>query len=202
MTAKNIDEGKRDFYRAMDAGFFRNADALPKLAWFEYLSGDTEQAIRRLGTAAEYQTGQGKALSLYYQGAMLNRLSRYDLALTSLDQALAERPDLVAALEEKGESQWQLGRKDDAIATWNDAVKANPGLVLGNNMLAGAAASSGNAEAAAAYEKQADQTTPNDPLFQWMLGLRLQNVGMNELAEKHFQRAIEINPEFRRARNW
>jgi hypothetical protein len=33
-----------------------------------------------------------------------------------------------------------------------------------------------------------------------MLGLRLQNVGMNSLAEKHFQRAIELNPEFRKAR--
>jgi Flp pilus assembly protein TadD len=59
----------------------------------------------------------------------------------------------------------------------------------------------GKTDEAAAYEKQADQFTPNDPLFHWMLGLRLQNVGMNELAEKHFARAIQLNPEFKRARN-
>jgi hypothetical protein len=34
-----------------------------------------------------------------------------------------------------------------------------------------------------------------------MLGTRLQNVGMNTLAEKHFQRAIQLNPAFRSRRN-
>jgi hypothetical protein len=29
-----------------------------------------------------------------------------------------------------------------------------------------------------------------------MLGMRLQNIGMNPLAEKHFQKAIEIDPSF------
>jgi len=29
----------------------------------------------------------------------------------------------------------------------------------------------------------------------------LQNVGMNALAEKHFGRAIQLNPEFKKARN-
>jgi Tfp pilus assembly protein PilF len=29
-----------------------------------------------------------------------------------------------------------------------------------------------------------------------MLGLRLKNLGMNELAEKHFQRAIQLDPKF------
>jgi hypothetical protein len=34
-----------------------------------------------------------------------------------------------------------------------------------------------------------------------MVGMRLQNLGMNELAETRFQRAIELNPEFKRARD-
>jgi len=29
-----------------------------------------------------------------------------------------------------------------------------------------------------------------------MLGVRLKNLGMNELAEKHFQRAIQLDPGF------
>ena len=29
-----------------------------------------------------------------------------------------------------------------------------------------------------------------------MIGLRLQNLGMNELAEKHIQRAIQLDPGF------
>ncbi len=198
---QSIAEGKKHFHSAIDYGLFVNGNALPKLAWLEYLSGSTEQSVQLLGAAAEHQQGQAKALSYYYRGAMLNRLGRCGEALTSLDQALAEAPDLVVAREERGESLWQLGRRPEAVAAWSDAVERNPALPLANNLLAAAAASQGQTEAAVAYEQRADQSTPADPLFHWMVALRLQNVGMNELAEKHFQRAIELNPEFRRARN-
>jgi len=196
---ESINAGKKHFNAAINGGLFTNSEALPKLAWIEYLSGNTEQAVQLLGKAADHQQGQGKALSFYYRGAILNRLGRYEQALTSLNQALAERADLILALEEKGESLWQLGRREEAVSAWTDAVKNNPKLPLANNFLA--AALKGQTEAAVAYEKQADQFTPADPLFHWVLGLRLQNVGMNELAEKHFARAIQLNPEFRKARN-
>ena len=198
---QNIVEGKKHLHAAVNIGLFTNSTALPKLAWFEYLSGNTEQAVNLLGKAAEHQQGQAKALSYYYRGAILNRLGRYDEALMSLDQALAEASDLILAREEKGESLWQLGRNQEAISTWSDAVRSNPNLPLANNFLAGATASSGQSEAAAAYQKQADRTTPDDPFFHWMVGLRLQNVGMNALAEKHFGRAIQLNPAFRSRRN-
>jgi tetratricopeptide (TPR) repeat protein len=197
----NIAAGKKHFYAAFNTGLFVNKEALSKLAWIEYLSGNTDQAIRLLDKAAAYQHEEAKALSLYYQGAILNRSRRYDQALTSLNQALAERSDLAAAREEKGESLWQIGRREEAVAAWREAVRNNPALPLTHNLLAGAAASTGQPEAAAEFEKQAERYTPADPLFHWMLGLRLQNVGMNELAEKHFERAIQLNPEFKRARN-
>lgn len=197
---ENIAKGKKHFNAAKDFGLFTNVYALPKLAWLEYLSGNNEQAVNLLTKAAEHQKGQGKALHFYYRGAILNRLGRYDQALTSLDQALAETPDLIVAREERGESLWQLGRKQEAVLAWSEAVGRNPGLPLANNFLAGASALLGQSEAVA-YQKQADQYTPNDPLFHWMVGLRLQNLGMNDLAEKHFARAIQLNPEFRRARN-
>jgi polyferredoxin/tetratricopeptide (TPR) repeat protein len=197
---QNVAAGKKHLDTAVNIGLFTNNTALPKLAWFEYLSGNTEQTINLLGKSAEYQHGQAKALSLYYRGAILNRSARYDEAVISLDQALAESSDLILAREEKGESLWQLGRKEEAVAIWNDTVRQNPSLPLTNNLLAGAAASSGKPEAAT-YEKRADQFTPNDPYFHWMLGLRLQNVGMNTLAEKHFQKAVQLNPQFRSRRN-
>ncbi len=197
----NIAEGKRHFQTATDFGLFTNSTALPKLAWLEYLSGNTEQAVNLLDRSAENQTGQGKALSLYYRGAILNRLGRFDEALKSLDQSLAERPDLILASEEKGESLWRLSRKMEAVSAWRDAVKQNPKLPLANNFLAGAAAALGQPETAAAYEKVADKFTPADPFFHWVIGLRLQNAGMNELAEKHFEQAIRLDPAFRTRRN-
>ncbi len=198
---ENIVNGKKHLHAAANAGLFVNKEALSKLAWIEYLSGNTEQAVHLLGRAAEHQQDQAKALSFYYQGAILNRLGRYEQALTSLDQALAERSDLILAREERGESLWQLGRKQEAVSAWQDAVGRNAGLPIANNLLAGAASSLGNSEAAVAYQRQADRFTPADPFFHWMVGLRLQNVGMNELAEKHFGRALQLNPAFRARRN-
>ena len=193
---ENIVEGKNHFEAASNFGFFVNSEALSKLAWFEYLSGDAEQSVQLLEQAAARQEGQAKALSLYYRGTILNRLGRYEQARTSLDQALVERADLILAREEKGESLWQLGRKEEAISVWSDAVQRNGRLVMANNQLAGAAASLGRFAEAIVHEKQADEFTPNNPHYHWMIGLRLQNLSMNELAEKHFQRAIQLDPGF------
>jgi len=198
---KTIEEGKRDYYRATDAGFFRNADAMPKLAWFEYLSGDTERAVRRLAVAAEYQQDQARALSLYYRGAILNRMGRYDEAIKDLDAALAERDDLILAREERGESLGQLGRRQEAITAWTDAVRRNPNLPVATTFLAGAGDALARPDAVALYEKQANSITPNDPYFIWMLGLRLKNLGMTDRAEKNFNRAIQLDSSFRNRRN-
>src|SRR5262249_5167966 len=54
---ETITEGKKHFQTALDNGLFVNAEALPKLAWFEYLSGDAERSIRLLGQAASGQKG-------------------------------------------------------------------------------------------------------------------------------------------------
>lgn len=197
---RNIDIGKRHLYSAFDGGFLVNTYDLSKLAWMEFLSGNTEQALKLLDLAAARQDGQQKALSFYYHGAILNRLKRHDEALVSLDKALATRPDLATAREEKGEALWQLGRRDEAIKSWNVALESNPNLPLANNFLASAALSQGGVEAARTYEAQADQNTPDDPRFHWMLGLRLQNIGAGteagQLAEKHFARATRLDPAF------
>jgi tetratricopeptide (TPR) repeat protein len=197
---ETITEGKDHFEASTKYGLFSNSEALAKLAWFEYLSGNAESSQKLLGQIAPLQSGQAKALTLYYRGAILNRLGRYEEARTSLDQALIERSDLILAREEEGESLWQLGRKDEAISVWQDAVRRNPGLVLANNQLAGATSLLGKHTEAIAYERQADQFTPDDPFYHWMVGLRLQNLAMTELAEKHFQRAIQLDPTFRSRR--
>ena len=191
---ENVLKGKKHLQDASDFGLFVNSEALPKLAWFEYLSGNAERSVELLDQAANHQKGQAKALSLYYRGTILNRLGRYEQARTSLDLALVERDDLILARQEKGESLWLLGRKHEAIIVWTDAVRRNERLALVSNQLAGAKRSLGKMEEATAHEKQADQFTPDDPLYHWMLGLRLKNLGMNELAEKHFLRAIQLNP--------
>ena len=191
----SIVAGREHLHDAVAFGLFVNIEALPKLAWFEYLSGNAERSVQLLAAAAARQAGQARALSLYYRGAILNRLGRYEQARASLEQALAERPDLILALEEVGESLWQVGRRQEAVSVWSDAVRRNPGLVLVNNQLAGAAASQGQIRGGDRLSNgEPTRSTPADPLFHWMIGMRLQNLGMNALAEKHFQQAIQLDP--------
>src|SRR5688572_23283348 len=197
---ESIAYGKAHFRSASNFGLFINSQVLAKLAWFEYLSGNAKQSVGLLEQAATHQEGQARALSLYYLGTILNRLGDYDAARKNLGQALAERDDLILAREEIGESLWQLGQKEEAISVWNDAVQRNGSLVLANNQLAGATASLGRPSEAIAYERQADQFTPNNPHYHWVIGLRLRNLGMNKLAEKHFQLAIQLDPGFRALR--
>jgi polyferredoxin/tetratricopeptide (TPR) repeat protein len=198
---ENSAAGQRHYEAANRFGLFSNGEGLAKFAWFVYLSGTPDRAVQLLSEAATHQKGQSKAVSLYYRGAILNRLGRYEEARTSLDQALAES-DLILALEEKGESLWLSGQKKEAVASWVEALKRNKNLVLAHNQLAGAAAAFAQPAEATAYQRIADQLTPNDPYYHWMIGLRLQNLGMNELAEKHFQRAIQLNPSFNLRRKW
>src|SRR5438132_2859498 len=169
---KSILAGKKHFQAASNFGLFINSEALPKLAWFEYLSGDAERSVALLSKAAANQRGQAKALSLYYRGTILNRLGRYEQEGARLDEALAPRADLILARQEKGGSTWQLGRKEEAISVWSDAVQRNAGLVVANNQLAGAERSLGRFDEAVVHEKQADQFTPDNPLFHWMIGRR------------------------------
>jgi len=192
---QNIFEGKEHYVAASRTGLFVNNEALQKLAWFEYLLGDAAQSVQTLHAAAAHQKDESKALSLYYRGAILNRLRRYEEARASLDEALAERDDLILARQEKGESLWQLGHRGEAVSVWTDAVQRNPQLALVNNELAGAVLASEKRDEADLYERQADKFTPNNPLYHWMLGRRLQDLGMTALAEKHIQLAGQLGAE-------
>lgn len=191
------EEGIAHLQRARDLGLFVNSTALPKLAWLEFLTGNADRAASLLSDAAAAQSGRDRALSLYYRGAILNRKDDHSRALASLDQALTERPDLVVARVEKGESLWQLGRKKEAVTEWAQAVRANNRLAIACLFLSGAAESDGDTGTAIAWERQADSVIPRDPYFHWMLGERLSALGMQKLADKHFEIATNLNPAFR-----
>src|SRR3989440_10859096 len=60
---ENILRGEEHLHGASKLGLFVNSEALPKLAWFEYLLGDAKQSVQTLGDAAAHQSGEAKALS-------------------------------------------------------------------------------------------------------------------------------------------
>ena len=79
-------------------------------------------------------------------------------------------------------------------------MQRNARLALANNELAGAERLLGKSKEATAHEQQADQFTPNESLYHWVLGRRLQDLGMTELAEKHFRQATELDRDGKLAR--
>ncbi|HUF03875.1 MAG TPA: tetratricopeptide repeat protein [Aridibacter sp.] len=194
---QSIEGGKDHLQRARSLGLFVNSTALPKLAWMEFLSGDADRSAELLSEAAAQQEGDPRALSFYYRGAILNRSGSFEEALASLDRALEERPDLILARVEKGESLWQMGRKEKAVSEWKESVRINGKLALANLFLAGAAEAEGDTDSAIEYERQAAAFIPRNAHFHWMLGQRLKNVGMDSLADKHFEIAGNLNPAFR-----
>lgn len=196
------DAGRRHLRTAAAAGLFANVPALSKHAWLEFLAGDTAEALRLLGEAGERQHGQARALALYYRGAILNRLGRPAEALASLEAARAERADLVVAREEQGEALWLLGRRPEALAAWREAVAANASLAVAQNLLAGGLEAVGQRDAAVEQQARAAAATPDDPYFRWMLGQRLQRLGMARLADQHFRRAVQLDPRFRARREF
>jgi len=197
---ESIARGRDSFRRADRIGLLANVPAISKWAWLEYLSGDANTAVDLLQEASTKQDGQPKTMSLYYRGAILNRLGRPSDALADLDRVAAEQPNMAAALEEKGEALWRLGRRADAVETWKAAADKNSKIVLANYFLAGAFAAAGDPTASAQYESRGSQSLPADAYFMWMIGLRLQNIGMAELAEKNFARAIALDPQLKARR--
>jgi len=197
---EGIVRGRDSFRHADSIALLTNVQALSKWAWLEYLSGNADAAVGLLQRASMKQNGQSAALSLYYRGAMLNRLGRPSEALEDLDRALADQPQMTAALEEKGEALWRSGRRSEAIETWRSAARETPKVVLANLFAAGALAASGDAGTSSEFESRGVQNSPEDAYFLWMVGQRLQNIGMAELAEKNFARAIALNPQLRARR--
>ncbi|HQU93039.1 MAG TPA: 4Fe-4S binding protein [Pyrinomonadaceae bacterium] len=195
-----IERGRDSFRNADRIAVLTNVPAISKQAWLEYLSGDANEAVDILKEAAETQEGQAGALSLYYRGAILNRLGRPSEALTELETVAAEFPSMSAALEEKGESLWRLGRREEAIETWRLLADKSPNIVLSNYFLAGAYAAAGDQAASSRYEAISVKNVPVDAYFLWMVGQRLQNIGMAELAEKNFARAIVLDPKLKARR--
>ena len=197
---KRLETGRDSLRRADNIALLTNVPAISKWAWLEYLSGDSEAALELLKQASIKQDGQARTLSLYYRGAILNRLGRPSEAMEDLDRVLADQPTMAVALEEKGESLWRLGRRAEAMESWRSAVHENSKNVLANYFLSGAYQAAGDQATSSAFELDGSQNSPEHAYFHWMIGQRLENIGMAELAEKNFARAIALDPRLKARR--
>ncbi|HMT08318.1 MAG TPA: 4Fe-4S dicluster domain-containing protein [Pyrinomonadaceae bacterium] len=192
-----VRRGREYYYRSRSTALFTNKEAVSRLAWLEFFDGDATAAATHLAESAELMNGPTRALNLYYRGAVLNTLGRYDEAIQSFQKALAQSPELIVAEQEKAVSLWQLGRREEAMNVWKRISDANPNLPLAATFLAVASNAAGDTTSGAMFQKRADAVVPQDARYLWMVGLRLRNLGFKEQADRYFMRAIQMEPSLR-----
>ena len=173
--------------------------------------GEPERAIADYVRALELDPRD--AYAHRNKGVARTRLGRLGEAMQEFAAAVELKPDYAEAYGSRAEILRRMAPSSSeseraalyqrALADYNKTISlglgpreavAYKGRGFVNYYLA-------HLDAAIALEKQADQSTPADPFFHWMIGLRLQNVGMNALAEKHFGQAVQLDPKFRSRRN-
>jgi tetratricopeptide (TPR) repeat protein len=175
-------------------------------AWRYLQAGDLRSAERELGLALRTAPAfyPAEAASGYLE---LARKAPKE-ALGRFDRALATRADYVSALVGRGEALLALERDPEAIAAFEAAVAANPGLAdtrrrvevlkfraLERDLAAARrAAQAGRAEEAIRLYRSAISASPESPFLYRELGLVEVRSGDQDAALEHFRRATALDP--------
>lgn len=111
------------------------ADALNRIGDAKYYRSDFSGALADYRKA--YDTNPATGDYALFQTAIMEGYNRdYKAKEATLDRMIADFPSsalIPSALLEKGENSLQLGRTDDAVASYRRLVKAYPGTEQGRN---------------------------------------------------------------------
>ena len=126
----------------------------------------------------------------------LKDLSKHnvDSAVRRLDDAVERAPQFSAAWNNLGTIAYQTGKYDRAEECFREALKQEPRSFEALVNLGGVLVTEQKLDEALDYNGQAVVTRPNDALAQSQLGLTYYLIGNLDLAAKHLEQAIEIDP--------
>ena len=141
-------------------------------------------------TAAAYADWLARGRNHQWHGRPLD-------ALQCLRRALRESPRPTEARFHLGESLWQLGRLDEALQAWRDAVAADPGFSAGWQALAEASLGMGDRDAAAKAAQRVLGLASGDPRARAVLAI----AHLEEEPTAH-ARAVELADRVRESRDW
>jgi tetratricopeptide (TPR) repeat protein len=163
--------------------------------------GVAEMALKRYEAAV---TSYERALALrpHHFESMVGRglahleLRHFEVAEAAFNAALAIRPDMAELLAHRGRLHMLWGRRGQAQADFDAAIALEPSLELGWRGKAQVSLLSGNvAEAIFACKKVLDQN-PTSEVGHTLLGACLGRLGDTTGAIGHFDRALEIRPDY------
>ncbi|MGQ0611489.1 MAG: tetratricopeptide repeat protein [Paracoccaceae bacterium] len=116
-------------------------------------------------------------------------------ALEHSHRALLLQPDMVQAHFLSGEAWEKLGDVDQAVASYDAALKVDPSMGISASRKAKLLMRSNNAEDAAATLSEATRRNPHDVGLHLSLASALGQAGKADEAEAEYRRAVELAPK-------
>ena len=187
------------------------AAARHMLAWQWLQAGDLRAAERNFTAAIKESSGFYPSEAGLAYVAMAQK--DYRAAIEGFNRALAANATYVPALVGRGEAQLELDRTDEALASFEAALKADPQLAALRSRIdvlrfrglqadvarARKAAESGRLDEARQAYRQAMAASPDSPFLYRELAAVERRGGNLEAAKGHAERAAELDPSDPRA---
>jgi tetratricopeptide (TPR) repeat protein len=143
--------------------------------------------------------------SLYEEGNALFDQKKFPEAADKFEQALplAQGKNREAVLQRLADTYAKAKDRDKAIATYQQAIEADPTAAALHNNLGNVYADSGDTEKAKAeFEKAAQLDPPGAAQYYFNLGAVLYNTGKMDDSVAAFKKATETDPKFANAYFW
>jgi predicted O-linked N-acetylglucosamine transferase (SPINDLY family) len=170
------------------------ADAHCNRGTTELMLNRFERAVQSFDQALSFQPRHLEAI--IGKGLACVELQHFEQAETLLSAALAVKPDLAQVLAYRGRVHFQFARYAEAEADFDAALALSPELEVAWRWKAQAAMLSGNqAKAIHACKRLLDQN-PRSGIGLTLLGASLTLQGEIAAAIAHFDRALEMAPDY------
>jgi Tfp pilus assembly protein PilF len=134
-------------------------------------------------------------------GNALGAMGRHKEAAKVLEQAVRGLPDSYEIRNNYGKALQNLGKLDDAIEQYQIALKIEPTADFARYNLSVALAAKGNFDAAIEQCRIVIASRPDDAEMHTHLGILLQNQGKLGQAIESYKKALQIDPNFQKARD-
>ncbi|MGA2323459.1 MAG: tetratricopeptide repeat protein [Sedimentisphaerales bacterium] len=134
-------------------------------------------------------------------GNALGAMGRHKEAAKILEQAVRGLPDSYEIRNNYGKALQNLGKLDDAIEQYQIALKIEPTADFARYNLSVALAAKGNFDAAIEQCRIVLAARPDDAEMHTNLGILLQNEGKLDQAMESYKKALQIDPNFQKARD-
>ncbi|WP_024517849.1 tetratricopeptide repeat protein [Bradyrhizobium sp. Tv2a-2] len=163
--------------------------------------GVTEMMLRRYEAAA-LSAERALAIQPRHFEAMVGKglahleLRHFEVAEAAFNAALALRPDMAELLAHRGRLNVLLGRRAQAEADFDAAAALEPSLELAWRGKAQVGMLTGNVEQAIVACKRVLEQNPTSEVGLTLLGACLGRLGDTAGAIQHFDRALEIKPDY------